>query len=373
MLMVILGAGASYDSAEAFRIPEPIAGHTIPGPVRNAVDPGAPWRPPLAKSLFLNTDGAFGDLVSKYPKLSHVLPLLRDSSTNISVEEKLEALQVRSADNSETKRELASVKFYLADLLMTITDKWTDRIDGVTNYAPLIGEILRLDKSGEEVCLVTFNYDLLLERALVSFRDFEMKGPEEFLSSHPRLKIFKLHGSVNWSRTVGTAGALYSLSQIIDQADFLQPSDRFVAANAAREYGGGQRYGSVFPAIAIPVRTKTESSFECPASHLKYLGEMLPKIKKVLIIGWQAREAHFTGMLKEKLGKLTHVMVVGCNDQDSAGCRKIFWNRLAKGMFRTVSTEMGGLRILSSGRRVNASFASSPTRYVRRFSPGCDQ
>lgn len=315
--MVIFGAGASYDSSPDF----------VPNAALGMDGGGGPWRPPLANSLFLDQGRLFGEIVVKYPRLTHVLPYLRTPSAGKSVEQILESLQNEGKNCPERLRELAAVKFYLCDFLMRVTDEWTARTNGVTNYAPLIAEILRLDNSDEEVCLVTFNYDLLLERALVSFRDFNMKGPEDFLSSHPRLKIFKLHGSVNWSRTIGT-GELYSPSQLIEQADSLRPSDRFVQANAAREYGAWRPYGSVFPAIAIPVQTKTENHFECPLAHREHLKAMLPNITKILIIGWQAREAHFLQMLCGNLPKLKRVMVVGAHKPDAHGTLKWFLEQI---------------------------------------------
>lgn len=315
MLMVIFGAGASYDSAQAFPVDGPHAG---------------PWRPPLANDLFRDRDEAFGGIIRKYSKLTRILPYLREPTSHGSVEQTLESLQTQGRDYPERQRELAAVKFYLSDLLMEVTVRWDDRTNGVTNYAPLVDEILRLDKSGKEICLVTFNYDLLLERALVSFRDFKMNGPEDFLSSHPRLKIFKLHGSVNWSRTVGTAGELYLPNQIIEQADSLQPSDRFVDANAARAHDVRRPYGSVFPALAIPVQTKTENHFECPTTHREYLARMLPDIRKILIIGWQAREAHFLQMLRSNLRALERLMVVGRDHSDSVMVARYFLEQIGK-------------------------------------------
>jgi len=135
---------------------------------------------------------------------------------------------------------------------------------------------------------------------------------------------------VNWSRTVGTAGAFYSPNQIIEQADFLQPSDRFVAANAAREYGAGRPYGSVFPALAIPVQTKTENHFECPTTHREYLRKMLPDVRKILIIGWQAREAHFLQMLRLNLRSVERLMVVGRDHSDSVMVARYFLEQIGK-------------------------------------------
>lgn len=317
MLMVIFGAGASYDSAQAFDL--------------RSAGTEARWRPPLANDLFRDRHEAFGGIIRKYNKLTRILPYLREPTRERTIEQILESLQEQGRNYAERQRELVAVKFYLADLLMEVTNQWVERTNGITNYAPLLDEILRLDNSGEEICLVTFNYDLLLERALISFRDFSEKGPEDFLSSHPRLKIFKLHGSVNWSRTVGTEGAFYAPNQIIEQADFLVPSDRFVLANAARQYGAGRTPGSVFPAIAIPVQTKTSNHFECPLAHREYLVGMLPRITKILIIGWQAREAHFLQMLHRQLPGLRSVMVVGANANDAGATLRHFAGEIGYG------------------------------------------
>jgi SIR2-like domain len=301
MLMVIFGAGASYDSAPAY----PIGG---PGEA-------GPWRPPLANNLFLDRHEFFGTIVERYPKLTHILPYLRSPSEGRSVEQILESLQEQGKDSPETQRELASVRFYLCDFLDEVTEKWAKKTNGVTNYATLIREVLRFNKTGAEICLVTFNYDLLLDHALFTF-GYKPKPPEEHLLSHPILKLFKLHGSVNWSRTVDTKGDKLTPLALIERADDLRVTDKFVLVNAARE-GHVTRYGSIFPAVAIPVQTKTEQHFECPAAHRKCLAEMLPRVTKVLIIGWQGREAHFIQMLRQELPKLRHVMVVGRDRRDS--------------------------------------------------------
>lgn len=306
MLMVIFGAGASYDSAEAF-----------PASIRGAMTyaTGGPWRPPLAMDLFINREGAFGDIVVKYPKLNHILPYLRKPRHGETVEQVLEFFQEQGKNSPETLRELASVQFYLCELLDKMTVEWSRQTNGTTNYGPLIRDILEFNRTGEEVCLVTFNYDLLLEQSLYSF-SFKRRTPQEHLDAHPTLKLFKLHGSVNWSRTVEVAGMRLQPQALIEQAPDLQVSNKFVLANAATEWFQSTQ-GSIFPAIAIPVQTKTEDHFACPAAHREYLAQKLDWVTKILIIGWQAGEAHFLRMLRNKLPLLTHVMVVGQHRPDS--------------------------------------------------------
>src|SRR6266852_4410000 len=331
MLMVVLGAGASYDSSQAYRPVYPGGGgyasfaSTAPRP-----DDEGPWRPPLAKDLFLDRHHALGGIVTNYPKLSHILPYLREPSNSRSVEEILESLQEEGKDNPESQREFASVRYYLCELLDEVTKGWLAKTNRVTNYAPLLRDILRFNRSSEPVCLVTFNYDLLLEHALYTF-DFKARPPEEHLDSHSILKLFKLHGSVNWSRLVnGQHGNRLQPQHLIEQADKIKVSDTFVLANATEVNDMFKFEEPIFPAIAIPVQTKSEQYFECPRSHLTYLGQMLDNITKILIIGWQAQEAHFLQMLKPKLPLLRQVMVVGANKEDAEKILPHFLKEIGK-------------------------------------------
>jgi hypothetical protein len=287
--------------------------------------PGEPWRPPLAKNLFRDRHHVLGDIVRSYPKLAHILPYLREPTKGRSLEQMLESLQEEGKGNPESQREFASVRFYLCELLQRVTEEWSLRTDGATNYAPLVRDVLRFCNPGDRVCLVTFNYDMLLERVLSSF-EFKNKPPEAHLDSHPILKLFKLHGSVGWSRLVDIPprGMRFSPQGIIERADTMQLSDKFVLANPTNPHEMHNFGNPIIPAIAIPVQTKSDQDFECPITHLNYFTEMLPHVTKVLIIGWQAKEAHFLRMLRSKLPNLKHVMVVGADATDAKGTLKYF-------------------------------------------------
>jgi len=331
--MVILGAGASYDSSQAYRpVYQGGGGQANFGTPAPRPDDGGPWRPPLAKDLFVDQHHALGGIVTHYPKLSHILPYLREPSNGRSVEQILESLQDEGKDNPESQREFASVRYYLCELLHKVTEGWLEKTNRVTNYAPLLRDVLRFNRSSEPICLVTFNYDLLLENALFTF-DFKSRVPEEHLDSHPILKLFKLHGSVNWSRLVnGQHGNRLQPQHLIEQAATIKLSDTFVLANATVAEEMFRFEDPIFPAIAIPVQTKSEEYFECPRTHLTYLGQMLDSVTKILIIGWQAREAHFLQMLKNKLPRLGQIMVVGANAMDAEKVLLYFAGEIGKGM-----------------------------------------
>ena len=70
MLLVIFGAGASYDYAPSC---------------------ADQWRPPLANALF--EAGEFGDALKRYPQFAGLVPHLRGLPSGVTVEEKLDAIQ----------------------------------------------------------------------------------------------------------------------------------------------------------------------------------------------------------------------------------------------------------------------------------------
>jgi len=339
--MVIFGAGASFDSARAFP-------NLLPGA-------GGPWRPPLAKDLFLDQQQAFGSIVANYPKLTHILPYLRDPRGQ-SVEQVLESLQEESKGSAETARELVSVRFYLCELMNKITAEWSSKTNRVTNYSPLIREVLRLNQRNEQVCLVTFNYDMLLESALSTF-DFKMRQPEDYLDSHSILKLFRLHGSAGWARLVEGIPGRVSPQQLAEKAHAISVSEKFVTADATDPYQMHKFEKPLIPAIAIPVQTKTEQSFECPASHLHRLKEMLPQVDKILIVGWQAQEAHFLEILRSYLQQIRSVMVVGAGEYDAKKTLRHFLTEINVSGARELVGSQGFTHFIVS-REIEALIAS---------------
>src|SRR6267154_1345930 len=96
-----------------------------------------------------------------------------------------------------------SVRFYLCDALSTCVSEWLSRANFATNYGHLLDDIGNWNARrgrGEEICLVTFNYDILLESALsLAGCKFETKTMNDYVGSSI-FKVFKLHGSVNWKQ-----------------------------------------------------------------------------------------------------------------------------------------------------------------------------
>lgn len=88
MLMVIFGAGASYDSVP----------HRHPAAFPNLAN-----RPPLADELFADRP-LFTDAMNRFPACEPIIPLLRHRNQGDSVEQVLERLQDQVQAHPERAR-----------------------------------------------------------------------------------------------------------------------------------------------------------------------------------------------------------------------------------------------------------------------------
>jgi len=184
-LLVIFGAGASYDSAPAF-----------PPSTR-------PYeRPPLANELFQNRP-TFVEMMQKFPECQPIVPWLRDLPSGTTVEQRLEEFQADVATHPQRQRQLTAVRFYLQHMLWECQQQWANIHGGITNYKTLFDSIEHWRaQRNETVEVVTFNYDTMLEEGL-SWLDLKFKRIEDYISDD-HYRVFKLHGSVDWIRRVTT-------------------------------------------------------------------------------------------------------------------------------------------------------------------------
>ena len=286
MLMVIFGAGASYDS---FHSQPPFEFD------RNR----APNRPPLADELFLDS-GVFADSLRRFPACHPIVPYLQRVPEGQTIESVLEGLQSEAETDQERFRQIAAIRFYLQFVIWECERHWSSVVHGITNYLTLLDQLRR--SCADTVCLVTFNYDRMIENALPSV-GVRINDLPDYIASDA-FKLFKLHGSINWGREVSTpvsnvdGRTEWDIGrELIQRADQLDVSSRF---RIVEQIPIG-KLGDVplFPAIAIPVETKNE--FECPEAHLECLKSLLPQITKILIIGWRGTEQHFLNLLADSL------------------------------------------------------------------------
>ncbi len=327
MLLVIFGAGASYDSCSSLRVSGTGVEHE---------------RPPLADQLF-NARPQFRAALSQFPKGRYVVSRLENPLPGSTVEHELELLQAQAKDDPERPRQIASIRFYLRLMLWECVKRWLDEAGQVTNYMQLMDSI-RHNQHQNETLLLTFNYDTMLEHALEGmgsrFRSFDdyVNGP---------YKLIKLHGSVNWVHNVTTrldnianTDERYVTQELIERAAELQFGDMEIVDAPVSRIGDK----AFFPALAIP--TETKASYECPEDHVEKLAAHLEKVTEIIVVGWRAEEKTFLHLLASKLmGTVPKIVIVAGSNQGGNEVKE----KLMKAGIQTHGTDWGNITVSNGG------------------------
>jgi hypothetical protein len=186
MLMIVFGAGASHGSRRPEDARLDVAG----------LDPSPP---PLTNELLSEQHGEFA---ARYPSSRPAIVSLRRAlaeSPNTPIESAIGSLYQAAAANPERAKHLLALRFYLCDLMDTVSKNWWSRFHGFTHYAELLDRIgAWRSTTNERVVLVTFNYDQLLERSVEAQVGNWSLGDFPTYIERSDWRLFKLHGSVGW-------------------------------------------------------------------------------------------------------------------------------------------------------------------------------
>jgi hypothetical protein len=240
-----------------------------------------------------------------------LIPLLR--KPGVAVERELARFQEQARTFPPRHQQLAAIRYYLHFALWECQRHWNERHVGITNYVTFLDEIERWRfESNQKVCLVTFNYDTILEMGMAQVLGIVSDNIDSYISNE-NYKLIKLHGSINWGREVAGIQAPHAFTEdrLIEQAANLNISNQYtiVTSHPVRMEGGRL----LFPALAIPVAKKDE--FSCPESHVQALRSALPEVIKIVVIGWRATEDDFLGLLRSSLKKQPPLMIVSGDDK----------------------------------------------------------
>ena len=184
--MIVFGAGASYDSVRSRR------------DLGNFSIYSYPFRPPLADQLFDNR-GYFNEALNLYPEARSIAQRLRDLPAGASLEDRLSGFLKESETYEPLRRQLTAVRFYLWEC----GRKWGEEASWTTNYLGLLHQIDRFWRHARQqnVCLVSFNYDFMLDKALEAVIERPLASFEDYI--RPPYWLIKPHGSVNWRAESG--------------------------------------------------------------------------------------------------------------------------------------------------------------------------
>jgi hypothetical protein len=283
MLLVILGAGSSYDSVPSY---PPGEGAVLPD------------RPPLADALFENRP-IFREAMRAFHAIQPIVPLLQRRHGR-SLEQQLQLLASESAGHAARAQQLMAVRYYIQYILRCTEDPWLREVAShVTNFKSMLDEIDRCVPKGHAVPIVSFNYDRLVEDALRS-RGILIATLDDYIAD-TRFKLFKVHGSIDWVHRTGV-NAVGVADPVNQWGGMAAVTERAANLTLAKEFLITPDYPSgmlqdelVAPALAIPLEDKTE--FECPEKHLSLLSTLLKEASSILVVGWRATENHFLRLL----------------------------------------------------------------------------
>jgi hypothetical protein len=304
VLLVIVGAGASYDS--------------IPSRQPNSAVPD-PYRLPLADQLFESRE-LFEGIQRQLPQVMQIAPSLLIRRRGESVEDVLERYASQAGEYGERQQQLAAVRFYLQGIIHGCEENWYRAGKQVaTNLMQLIDQIECARRGRRRALYVTFNYDRLIENALEN-RGQVFASMDDYVRPD-QANLIKLHGSVDWMRRIQRldskefGGPAWTIARQIADAIGTLPSPGAVERTTAvpSSYVDGHL---ALPAIAIPVKNK--SAFECPETHLASMKAALKHTRTILTIGWRGAETHFLNeLIRAGLAGITGICIAG-NSSDAA-------------------------------------------------------
>ncbi|HZW96121.1 MAG TPA: hypothetical protein VFF64_24465 [Candidatus Eremiobacteraceae bacterium] len=187
MLLIIFGAGASYDSVL----------HLPPDPRATRIGKSVGhehYRPPLANQLFDDRE-LFVETMGTCPACNPLVNLLRG---DVQVEKRLAEFEEQAKTFPTRYKQLAAIRYYLHRMLWRCQLSWANEHRGITNYLTFLDAIDRWRyENGEQVCFVTFNYDTMLEEAMIQLSGWRFTNLNVY-TSQPDYKLIKLHGSIDW-------------------------------------------------------------------------------------------------------------------------------------------------------------------------------
>lgn len=313
VLVVVFGAGASFDSDPA-----------------RPVGPSEEHRPPLANALFDMDRRANREAAAAFPRAAPALMAARaDVKAGGTIEATLARLQVEAdGGDPRARSQLMALRFYLQRVLTEVPDAWDAQAVRQTSYVSMLDQLARWQRDTDQaLCLITFNYDTLLERAVGIVFGHRITHMNEY-QSREGLHVYKPHGSVDWALAHFWHGGRSTDEDtarraICDRPDLqVWGGDLEVRPSDARVIGPWHGRNdddppvAWVPALAIPVEAKP--AVVMPEAHQQALRQDLADAAAMISIGWRARELHFLRLLQDALPSKPIPVWAVSNDQASA-------------------------------------------------------
>lgn len=295
-ILIVIGAGASYDAA------------TTTGIGRE--------RLPLANELF--STGLFQSrFLTKYNLMGLASQLRLKSRVNdFNVEFELDQINNQATRINDLNRlqDLFKTRFYIHNLIQELTKNTLSNTSYHTVYIDLLNQLkdwIDEDQQNHFVDIVSFNYDNLLEHAMMNVYGYNWryKSVDNKMNAYlygNNLKIYKPHGSTNWGKKINQGKI--TLDDLFDQFNEIEIDNNpvwldpnyFLENNRSVEY---------IPAISIPFKHKSGFD-ECPGYMKVIMLEAIKSANALFSLGWKGADTHFTSLLKSDGKQIKKVAVI---------------------------------------------------------------
>lgn len=311
-LTVILGAGASVDVV-----------NTTSDQIHDLS-----FRPPITNTLF-NSHPKWADEYNKFPAVLSILDEFRNilsvPNSSIGVEDLLRTL--KESSKPHRRKQFYQMPLYLQHYFHAISTRYCK---SPTNYLTLMNKIFDIDLG--KVLFLTTNYDLLLDQALEKHPETNFSQKSTNLSkyiSQSKWAYVKLHGSVNWGRSLKQEHIRNrgnSLPALLD--NIYQLGDKLGDAleseiNIDSSYWSEGERGLIYPAISVPIGAD-ENKINCPQDHIDVLNSHLDECQHFLVVGFSGFDEDILEFLNNKQGGFANVLFVSKSEAGAISTRDRF-------------------------------------------------
>ena len=296
--IIIFGAGASHDVIDC-----------------NLHDCSQAYKPPLTDTIF---DKQWGETINQYPRMRKLMPEIRARIKNRSLEEVLKSFRQEMEEMTGQNREnrelqLIEIELYLKSLFTGVSDHYLPQRD-VNNYITFLTKLKEANIT--EASIITFNYDLFLDRALSHVFGYQYKTIANY-HQNP-IKYYKVHGSVDWFYHCDGMDPLGQMSE----DDHAQRISNALESNLSLKMRPPTvRFKTPYkspqliemPHLAIPEPTDKEFKIK---EHYDLIANDLKQAEKIIIIGWSAGDDYFVDLIEKNVkDKQVDLIIVGVTGQ----------------------------------------------------------
>lgn len=310
-ILLITGAGASFDCIDEDRTGLPIDNRYQPPLTINL------FQPPIPITGIPHGEGeVIQRILAKHTiaaKVGYKLGMIDRSE--IGLEERLNS--IKCSQKLAIANQFWSVPLYLCELFQEISDKYLGSKKGIaTNYSLLLDALI--ENGYTQLVWLNLNYDLFGDRAIIGITGgLNFKNMSDYLNRKTidgmSIKYTKPHGSINWVREIKDTE--FGVSHIKEQQISKNIADAIGEEVYLNFEAKNRKIHEVFqyPAITAPTGTYDNFVFE---DHREQLSTAIKDIHKVLMIGFNALDQDILNFMKANLHLINDLKIVN-GDFDS--------------------------------------------------------